>query len=285
MNHPLLLCSDLDRTILPNGKEPESPQARLLLRALAAHPRVNLAYVSGRHERLLRRAIDDYHIPVPAFAIGDVGTTIYRIDAGVWRRWRDWEQAIAPDWNGASRKDLAVLFDDLDSLTLQEDDKQNDFKLSYYAPENICRVDLLSEMESRLQRLGVRASLIWSVDEAAGTGLLDVLPASATKLHAVRFLMSHCGACERHTVFAGDSGNDLPVLTSGLQSVLVRNAHSQVREEAVRTATETGLRERLYLAVGGFLGMNGYYAAGVLEGVAHFVPAVADWLRSRSAAQ
>lgn len=281
----VLLCSDLDRTILPNGQAPESPRARTLLRMLAARPQLTLAYVSGRHERLLRQAIVEYGIPVPVYAIGDVGTTIYRIRGGDWQRWHEWEDAIAPDWNGATHADLAALFSDLDMLTAQEDAKQNVFKLSYYTPEQFARDELLVEMQSRLQRQGVRASLIWSVDETARTGLLDVLPASATKLHAVRFLMRHCEMPESHTVFAGDSGNDLPVLTSGLQAVLVRNAHPDVREEAVRMTQELGLRDRLYVATGGFLGMNGNYSAGVLEGVAHFVPAVASWLDARSAAQ
>ena len=34
----ILLCSDLDRTLIPNGTQPESPQARPLLRSLAARP-------------------------------------------------------------------------------------------------------------------------------------------------------------------------------------------------------------------------------------------------------
>lgn len=278
MTSQFLLCSDLDRTILPNGREPESPRARTLLRRLAARSEMILAYVSGRHERLLRQAVTAYAIPEPAFAIGDVGTTIYRIAGGTWHPWQEWEQAIAPDWNGATHDDLVELFTDLDVLVAQEDDKQNRFKLSYYTPERFARDELLAEMQRRLQRNEVRASLIWSVDEAAGTGLLDVLPASATKLHAVRFLMMHCAMSEAQTVFAGDSGNDLPVLTSGLQAVLVRNAHAEVREEAVRVTEESGVRDRLYLASGNFLGMNGNYAAGVLEGAAHFLPPVAAWL-------
>lgn len=280
-----LLCSDLDRTLLPNGKEPESPQARPLLRRLAARPEVMLAYVSGRDQYLLRRAITDYEIPEPTFAVGDVGTTIYRIEGGHWQRWREWEQAIAPDWEGASHDDLAGLFGDLDVLRLQEARKQNVFKLSYYTPEHFERDALLAEMEARLRQRQVRASLIWSVDEAAGLGLLDVLPASATKLHAVRFLMAHCGIEETRMVFAGDSGNDLPVLTSGLQAVLVRNAHPEVREQALEAVRQIGSEQRLYVAQGGFLDMNGNYAAGVLEGVAHFLPAVRQLLGAVGAEQ
>jgi len=40
------------------------------------------------------------------------------------------------------------------------------------------------------------------------------------------------GITRDHAVFAGDSGNDLPVLTSAIKSVLVANASAEVREEA-----------------------------------------------------
>lgn len=285
MNKQYLLCCDLDRTVLPNGKEPESPQARTWFRKLAERPEMLVAYVSGRHEHLLKQAIVDYALPVPQFAIGDVGSTLYRLVHGNWERDGAWERHIAPDWNGADHADLAALFVDLSQLRLQEDSKQNRFKLSYYAPADLDRDELLAEMQTRLQQRNVRASLIWSVDEQANTGLLDVLPAGATKLHAVRFLMQECAIAETDIVFAGDSGNDLPVLTSGLQAVLVRNAHPDVREEAQRVARLSGCANRLYLARGGFLGMNGNYAAGVLEGAAHFLPAVASWLGGRAASQ
>ncbi len=35
MKHDILLCSDLDRTFLPNGPQPESSEARRLLQRLA----------------------------------------------------------------------------------------------------------------------------------------------------------------------------------------------------------------------------------------------------------
>jgi 3-deoxy-D-manno-octulosonate 8-phosphate phosphatase KdsC-like HAD superfamily phosphatase len=107
---------------------------------------------------------------------------------------------------------------------------------------------------------------------------LDVLPERATKLHAIQFLMRQNGFFKDETIFAGDSGNDLPVLTSGLQAVLVRNAPDEVRRAALREVQSKGLSGSLYLAQGGFLGMNGNYAAGVLEGLAHFVPATQEWM-------
>jgi len=278
MNRKVLLCSDLDRTLLPNGLQPESPQARQLLRHLAENSDFTLAYVSGRHKAMLMEAIEEYELPVPDYAVGDVGTTIYEYQDGDWQAWESWYQMIAPDWRGKTHDELQEYFTDIDLLQLQEAEKQNIFKLSYYAPTDIDPDTLLSEMRSRLSPEDIRASLIWSIDEMSDTGLLDILPESATKLHAIKFLMQRKDFQHSQTVFAGDSGNDLPALTSGLQAVLVKNAREEVRNTAVRQVRQAGFSDCLYLAQGGLLGMNGNYAAGVLEGVVHFLPHTLEWM-------
>ena len=97
------------------------------------------------------------------------------------------------------------------------------------------------------------------------------------KLHAVKFLLQHQGFDYTNTVFAGDSGNDLPVLASAIQSVLVDNA-DEVIEQATAQARQLGTMKALYLAQGGFLGMNGNYNAAILEGVAHYHPDTRFWM-------
>jgi len=79
-----LLCTDLDRTLIPNGAEPESPSARERFRQLAGHEEITLAYVSGRHKALIEQAIAEFDLPLPDFAIADVGTTIYQIGTSGW---------------------------------------------------------------------------------------------------------------------------------------------------------------------------------------------------------
>ena len=201
MTTHVLLCSDLDRTLLPNGPQEESPEARLFLNVLAKRPEVTIVYVSGRHKSLLLEAIKEYEIPVPDFAIGDVGTTIYEINDNQWLSLDSWEQEIASDWNDISRDELQDVFDDLDWLKLQESEKQNRFKLSYYTALDIDNESLLKEMQRRLSAIEVRASLIWSVDKLNHVGLLDVLPASATKYHAIRFLMNQKGFDKQSLAF------------------------------------------------------------------------------------
>lgn len=268
----LLLCTDLDRTLLPNGAQPESPQARQRFAKLVSHPAVSLVFVSGRDKGLVQDAINDYQLPQPDFVISDVGTNIYDVREGQWQVWRQWRDEIAPDWNGYDHAQLSDLFRDVKDLQLQESSKQNTFKLSYYYPLQVAPETLDQQLTERLEARNINASLIWSVDEPANIGLLDVLPKKATKLHAMEFLQAFLGISRSATLFAGDSGNDLPVLTSHIPAVLVANAMPSVTEEALATARATGNQQYLYLAQGDFLDMNGNYSAGILEGVAHYHP-------------
>jgi len=288
MSLRLLLATDLDRTLLPNGIQPESPRARERFCALAALGGVTIAYVSGRHRRLVEAAIAEYALPTPRFVVADVGTSVYRIDDdGCWRDRPEWQEDIARDWGDASHADLARRLADLPALRLQEPARQGRLKLSYEVSLDTDRATLLAAVGERLAAGGVRTGVVWSVDETIGIGLLDVLPARATKLHAVEFLMRETGSGLSSTVFAGDSGNDIEALASAVPAVLVANATDEVRAQALDQARRHGHHEALYLARGGFLGMNGNYAAGILEGVAHFHPAIDQWLcaaESRSVA-
>jgi sucrose-6-phosphatase len=269
-----LLCTDLDRTLIPNGPSPLCPPAASLFRQLVAREELSLAYVTGRHRALIEDAIAEFELPCPDFAIADVGASIYEVSAQGWRPWRMWEEHIATDWRGMNSEGLRKLLRGLPELQLQEREKQAPFKLSFYVRLNADSDTLTAMIRQRLLYEGIRANLISSVDELAGIGLLDVLPQSAGKLHAVRFLMKRHSFCVQNTIFAGDSGNDLDVLLSEIPAVLVANAAPEIKTQTAKTKPEA-----LYIAKGGYLGMNGNYSAGILEGVAHFWPEADAWLR------
>jgi hypothetical protein len=271
----LLICTDLDRTLLPNGTQPESPEARTIFTRLVSRPEVYLVYVSGRNLALVQDAIQEYDLPTPHWIVGDVGSTMYKYEGDRWKSWQSWTQQIAGDWRGFNAIDLEPLFSDLaeiSHLVLQESDQQSRFKLSYYLPLDIEKDALQQYISDRLEEQNIAASLIYSVDEAKEIGLLDILPARATKLHAVEFLMGQLNFDDGNTVFAGDSGNDLPMLISAVPSVLVANAPEDIIVQSQQQAKELGNTHRLYLARGGFLGMNGNYSAGILEGIVHYYP-------------
>lgn len=277
----LFICTDLDRTLLPNGKQAESPEARSIFARLVNRPEVRLAYVSGRNLSLVQEVIQEYSLPLPDFIVGDVGSTIYQFNGDIWQYYQNWSQEIAGDWQGLNSIDLQPLFTDIvdiSHLILQEADKQNRFKLSYYLPLDLDNLALQACMNLRLQEQNIAASLIYSIDEAKGVGLLDILPASATKFHAVEFLRCQLGFDYSNTVFAGDSGNDLPVLVSDVPSVLVANANNEIIEKAQLQTQSQGNTQSFYLAKGDFLGMNGNYSAGILEGIAYYHPYTKQWM-------
>ena len=288
--HPILLCCDLDRTLIPNGKQPESPDARKRLARVCQHPEVHLTLISGRDLGLVLSGIDEWQLPIPEFIIGDVGTTIYTpgasppsLNPNDWISWPAWTAEIAPDWSGMTHDDITDLFKDLTALTPQEREKQGLFKASYYVDLAANQDILEAELQRRLWRLGINARLIWSFDEMASVGLLDVLPINASKLHAMEFLIHQQGYSVDRTLFAGDSGNDLHALTSQINAVLVANAEEEVKTKAIETVRAAGLSDTLYVAQGDFLGMNGNYAAGVLEGLAHYLPETCAWMELNSA--
>ncbi len=282
MAEGLLICTDLDRTLIPNGEAEESPQARTRFAKLAVRPEITLVYVSGRHLELIVEAVRDYNLPRPDYVVADVGSSIYTFSEKINKKkpkpWTNWRETLARDWAGQSPQDIQALFRDLSDLRLQEAAKQNDFKVSYDAPIDIDSERLLHTMQQRLSQRRLQARLIWSVDEKSKVGLLDILPAQASKYHALAFMMKQLGFSAEHTVFSGDSGNDMEVLISPIPAVLVANSTDEVKTQARHLSEKEGTSHALYLAGGGFLGMNGNYRGGILEGIAHYVPASQAWM-------
>jgi len=275
----LLLCTDMDRTVIPNGEQPEHPQARTQFAAFCSQPQVSLVYVTGRHKELVRKAIQHYKLPRPDYVITDVGTKIYHLEKQQWHELQAWEDEIDKDWQGKNHGQLKDLFADIEDLRLQEEGKQNTHKLSYYVSLDVRHEELLSLMAQRLDEYAVRASLVWSIDEQEDVGLLDVLPQNATKLHAIDFLRQQLGFSLSEVVFAGDSGNDLPVLASAIPSVLVANAAADIKETAHHLAQQNNTLQAYYLATGNNANLNGNYSGGVLEGVCHFASAFRQQLK------
>jgi sucrose-6F-phosphate phosphohydrolase len=279
MIEKLLICTDLDRTLIENGEQPASVDALARFKALASRHEVSIAYVTGRDRCLVEQAIVGYQLPTPDYVVADVGSSIYQIDTNSdWQLDSGWERAIATDWQGHSHAEIQQLLREFTVLHLQEAAKQNRYKLSYYLNLDEPREILFSLIRDKLASGAIRSNLIWSVDEATATGLLDILPQQANKFHAIEYLMQTQGFDLQNTVFSGDSGNDLEVLCSPIAATLVANAHPEVKSIAIETAQRHGLSNQLYRATGDFLGMNGNYAAGILEGIAHYHPHTLEWM-------
>ena len=272
MIQPLLICTDLDRTLIPNGEQPESPEARPLFRQLVSNPQITLVYVTGRDRVLIQEAIAEYKLPIPNFVIADVGSTIYEIKNNQWLRLTDWDEQISVDWKYKTQSDLVPFFTDFDHIKLQEITKQGLHKLSYYVSLEAELEPIIIKIRSKLETEKIQANIIWSIDEKAQIGLLDILPISANKYHAIAYLMKTQNFTLDNTIFAGDSGNDLDVLISPIKSILVANAHLEVKETIQSKIEQTGLKDSIYIAQGKCSKLNGNYSAGILEGIFHYFP-------------
>jgi hypothetical protein len=270
-----LICTDLDRTLLPNGDQPESPAARTLFATVMARPDVKLAYVSGRHVQLIEEAIAEFALPQPDFIIADVGTSLYRRQEQTWLLDPAWQHFLAHAWIDDSDVTMRQQLGEPPDFKWQDPCCQSRFKLSLFGPITAGQ-QAQSYLHDRLQSLQIAAQLIYSIDEQSQTGLLDIIPARAGKRAAVEFLAAQEQIDHAHILCAGDSGNDLDMLTGPQPAVLVANATDSVRQTARQLADQSGTQALLYCAQGQFRGMNGYYAAGILEGIAHYFPHLID---------
>lgn len=279
----LLICTDLDRTLIANGQAPESPNSSQLFCQLVSDTKVTLSYVTGRDINLVKEAIIEYHLPLPDFVIADVGSTIYEIkNSNEWLVLQDWSNKISLDWQNKTQPDLVTIFSDLKQCYLQENEKQGLHKLSYYVTLDIDIDTLMAEMHSRLEDQQIKANLIWSIDEQAKMGLLDILPLSADKLHAIEYLMEYQNFTLQNTVFSGDSGNDLTVLLSPIKSILVGNATLTLKEKIKSEInSRSGLADSVYIARGRCSDLNGNYSAGIIEGILHYFPELENCLKDK----
>ncbi len=275
----LLLCCDLDRTVLPNGQHPESMGSRDFFQYFVQQTGIKLAYVSGRDKKLVEAAIEQYHIPEPDFAITDVGSMIYHINQQQWQLDQTWIDHIATDWSDITRKQITTHLTPITELRLQEPEKQNTYKLSYYIEPELITSSLFNRINQILSSIPIAFNIIDSIDETENTGFIDILPKHASKYHAIKHLMQTQQFTIDNTLFAGDSGNDMAVIASDINAVLVKNSHDMVKHQARQKANANQANQSLYIAKGGFLGLNGNYCAGVLEGISHYHPAYIDTIQ------
>ncbi len=262
-----VLATDLDRTLLPNGRWPSDSGAIELFNTLTEEHGVCVVYVTGRSLDLTEAAIDEFGVRHPHILISDVGTAIRRFDGNGWEADTGWEAHVrrtSPAWDAeAARRALTGI----DGLVEQEREHCGLFKQSYYVDhEN--REAILKTVDQRVKGQFDEV-IIYSFDSESGDGLLDLLPHSATKQTALEYISDALDIAKSEVVFCGDSGNDVYPLTAGFRGVLVRNADEQL-VAGVNRELEKNPDMVVYFAQGGCKGLNGYYTGGVIEGAYHY---------------
>jgi sucrose-6-phosphatase len=262
-----ILATDLDRTLLPNGSWAADDEAIDLFNELTTKQDLLVVYVTGRNLALTEQAIKEYGVRYPDILCGDVGTSIREYRNGIWAfddGWISHVKHASPKWDAAAIREAVS---GIDGMREQEEEHLNQFKQSYYV-EHDRNAEILEQVDE-LVNGRFDEVIIYSFDSQDGKGLLDFLPASATKQTALEYVAEKFGAAKRDVVFCGDSGNDIFPLTAGFCGVLVRNADDQLVHN-VRIAMEENPELRVYFAKGDFNGLSGYYTSGVIEGATHY---------------
>jgi sucrose-6F-phosphate phosphohydrolase len=262
-----ILATDLDRTLLPNGSWECDSEAIGLFNDLTEKNDVLLVYVTGRNLALTENAIEEFGVRHPDILCGDVGTSIRKFENGAWLFDDGWVEHVkrqSPRWDAMAIRDAVT---GVDGIREQECEHLNQFKQSYYV-EHEKNEQILEKINERVKGKFDEV-IVYSFDSQDGKGLLDFLPASATKQTALEYVAEEFGTAKQDVVFCGDSGNDIFPLTAGFSGVLVKNADAQLVEN-VKKAMNENPELKVYFAKGGFKGLSGYYTSGVIEGAYHY---------------
>lgn len=259
---PRILATDLDGTFIPLPGNAENQAALEHIREACAARLIGLVFATGRHLESVLEAIQKCSLPPPDWIVCDVGTAIYRNIGGGFELFAPFEALLAAQTRGADRTAVETLLAGVDGLSLQPLDRQARFKISYDSTaEGAGRLAAL--VNQRLADAQLPYACLASIDPLQPHGLLDVLPAGASKAAALLWLASHADFSPDEVVFAGDSGNDLAALACGFRAIVVANAPNGLAEQARQTLAARGQGERLFQATRAA-------TSGVLEGCRHF---------------
>ena len=206
--------------------------------ALKDDEETGFGVASGRSFELIREAIVEFGLLEPDLIISSVGSEIDG-DDDIGTRYRD---HISPGWD---REKVVETLSGITGLTLQRDEGQKPFKVSFDTAGEV-----MPEVRDAVNEAGLNVTLIHSHNE-----FLDVLPKRASKGKAVRFVAEAYGMALENIVVAGDSGNDDEMLTCGAKAVMVGNYSQELAHLVDNPA--------VYVA-------EAKYAAGVLEGLKYY---------------
>ena len=264
MKKTALLASDMDGTVIPleSGKERDDELLRFN-RLMQKNSHVALAYVTGRHLELGLEGVEKYRLPSPDIFVCDVGTTIYFQNHGDWHKDEEYRQKLKQSWHGKTSSDIAQILKGIHALDPQEEEKQKEFKQSYYTEPDIDIETTINIIHKHLAVYAIEANVIYSVDSKKNIGLVDVLPKIAAKDYALEYLWKKLELMKDSVVYAGDSGNDLLAFLSGFNAIIVDNTADAVKETVRRQAREKRIEKRIFFA-------SARFVQGVMEGCFYF---------------
>lgn len=210
MNATHLLATDLDGTLVGDRKGLDD----LLGYYNSQEYKVSLIYITGRHFQSALSLIKEESLPIPEVLITDVGTEIHTGPDFI--KDHTWEQRMQQQWQPEEIDRIAAS---LKGLKKQQLPVTN--RCSYYTED----IKTVEAFEQQLKSEDISHKLIYS-----GGRDLDILPAKSGKGAALEYILDKFNARETKILVAGDSGNDIEMLTLGFPSVIVGNAMPELLE-------------------------------------------------------
>ncbi len=259
-----LRASDMDGTVVPLDQKPERQnEIQEFNELISDHPQLALAYVTGRHLELGLEGVAKHNLPTPHIFVCDVGTTIYFRTNDIWEKDLEYRGKLKNSWHDLNGRDIAALLTDIQDLEPQEDERQKEFKQSYYLPLTVNREHIVRLIKDRLLEKDIAVNVIYSIDTLKHVGLVDVLPVIAAKDYALRYLWNKLQINKEDIVYAGDSGNDLLAFVSGFNAIVVQNTGEDVKDFVRKQIVIKNIGQHVFFA-------NFKYVKGVIEGCFHF---------------
>ncbi len=217
----LMLATDLDGTFLGGTREDRSE----LYRVIKAHREVvRLVFVTGRDPEFVIGLCADGFVPWPDLLVGDVGTTIATVHPGSKtpiRPIKVLEAEIAERWQDSGAVVRAAL-EGVQGLSLQPTDFR--YRVSYDLDPGCFRPQTVAIIEA----LGLDVLI-------SDNRFFDVLPKGVSKGPSLRRLVAHLDHPEHRVLAAGDTMNDLSMLTAGFKAVAVGGSEPRLIEAIGQT--------------------------------------------------
>lgn len=243
----IYLFTDLDGTFIPEDNDSEI--ALNTFKKFINDKKMKIVYVTGRNIQETKSAIKMYNLPEPYAMVCDVGTTIYYKKAFKFIKDASYVNHLKTIVNLCKTKKIRSIFKNRNELTLQEFRKQRQFKISYYFKRGNLDLNLIKD---KLKEIPWDIIVSYTNN---GVGLLDIIPRNISKLSAVNWI-THKFSNKDQIIFAGDSGNDMKIFESKIDSIVVKNASDEIK-------TKLDKKNNIYIS-------SKKYTRGVLDGYVYY---------------